>query len=50
MLFAPEAAAGAVDAEVLFPLTSMLFAPDAVGKDGLPDFVLPLAGRKSSLG
>lgn len=50
MLFAPEAAVEAVDAEVLVPLTSILFAPDAVGNGGLPDFALPLPGRKSSRG
>lgn len=50
MLFAPEAAADAVDAEALTPLTSILFAPDAAGNDGLPDFGLPLPGRNSSLG
>ena len=45
MLLAPEAAV-----EGRTPFTSMLFAPEVVGMDGLPDFVLGLEGRYSSLG
>ncbi len=44
MLLAPEAVA-----EGLAPLTSILFAPDVAGNDGLPAFGLGFTSRYSSL-